>query len=227
MSASVLACLQRSHMISYHTVCISSYFSRFLSFSICLSSASARRFSCQLFGEIRSDNVIICDNRDMTYQYIYISIYLSQIVTTCLIRKPSFPQILHGWFSKILEGSLRTTQLSAQRSGQEPWPVHRRQKQGFAPVCWKMRSAFMCVPFGSSQLHMMENVRLYMRMYGHVWAFQCVIMRFRFVVFCRSQWFSNVLKGHLRARLKNSLPWRPRPAAVHVKVLLWFCSSSV
>ena len=119
MSASVLACLQRSHMISYHTVCIS-YFSRFLSFSICLSSASARRFSCQLFGEIRSDNVIICDNRDMTYQYIYISIYLSQIVTTCLIRKPSFPQILHGWFSKILEGSLRTTQLSAQRTGQDP-----------------------------------------------------------------------------------------------------------
>ena len=38
------------------------------------------------------------------------------------------------------------------------------------------------------------------------------------VVFCRSQWFSNVLKGHLRARLKKSLPWRPRPAAVHVKV---------
>ena len=72
-----------------------------------------------------------------------------------------------------------------------------------------------------------------MRMYGHVWAFQCVIMRFIFVVFCRSQWFSNVLKGHLRARLKNSLPWTwrwpreklPRPAAVHVKVcygLLWF-----
>ena len=83
-----------------------------------------------------------------------------------------------AWFSKILEGSLRTTQLGAQRTGQEPWPVHRRQKQGFAPVCWKMRSAFMCVPFGSSQIHMMENVRFYMRMYGHVWAFQCVIMRF-------------------------------------------------
>ena len=63
-----------------------------------------------------------------------------------------------AWFSKILKGSLRTMQLSAQRTWQEPWPVHRRQKQGFAPVCWKMRSAFMCVPYGSTELHMMGFV---------------------------------------------------------------------
>ena len=122
-----------------------------------------------------------------------------------------------AWFSKIRKGSLRTMQLSAQ---ERTW----QQKQGFAPVCPRVR-IHVC----SIWLHRAPHHRICMDLlilYENVWASTEISMRFNalhIVLFCRSKWFWNLLKGHLRARLKDVLwrwPWEklPRPAAVHVKV---------